>query len=56
MSSDPWTGSVGGCVFQPVTAQVLATEENGDPALLCNCYGKGKIYFLGFGLERIVDY
>ena len=39
-------------VIQPVTAQVLATEENGDPALLCNCYGKGKIYFLGFGLEQ----
>lgn len=39
-------------VIQPVTARVLATEENGDPALLCNCYGKGKIYFLGFGLEQ----
>lgn len=39
-------------VIGPVTAQVLATEENGDPALLCNCYGKGKIYFLGFGLEQ----
>lgn len=39
-------------VIRPVTAQVLAAEENGDPALLCNCYGKGKIYFLGFGLEQ----
>lgn len=39
-------------VIGSVTAQVLATEENGDPALLCNCYGKGKIYFLGFGLEQ----
>ena len=39
-------------VLRPVTAQVLATEENGDPALICNAYGKGKIYFLGFGLEQ----
>ncbi len=39
-------------LIQPVTAQVLATEENGDPALICNAYGKGKIYFLGFGLEQ----
>ena len=39
-------------VVRPVTAQVLATEENGDPALLCNHYGKGKIYFLGLDLEQ----
>ena len=39
-------------VLQPMTAEVLATEENGEPALLCNAYGKGKIYFLGFGLEQ----
>lgn len=41
-------------LIQPVTSQVLATEENGDPALLCNAYGKGKIYFLGFGLEETI--
>jgi hypothetical protein len=34
-------------IFQPVTAQVLATWSDGKPALTSNRFGKGRCYFLG---------
>ena len=42
--------------LQPVGAEIIATEDDGNPALVCNRYGKGKIYFLPFCLEKsLVD-
>lgn len=42
--------------MQSVGAEVLAAESDLNPALSCNRYGKGKIYFLPFALEKsLVD-
>jgi len=38
-------------LLSPLTAKVLATNENGNPVLTVNVYGKGKIYLLNFPLE-----
>ena len=35
-----------------IDAEVLATECDGNPALVCKKYGKGKIYFLPFPMEQ----
>ncbi|MFI4910947.1 MAG: hypothetical protein ACIAQZ_04700 [Sedimentisphaeraceae bacterium JB056] len=40
--------------LEPVGAEVLADDENGNPILTCNKYGKGFVYFLNFGLEVIL--
>ena len=34
------------------SAEVLATEPDGNPALICNHYGKGKIFFMTFAPEQ----
>ncbi|MDO8685350.1 MAG: hypothetical protein Q7J78_01615, partial [Clostridiales bacterium] len=34
-----------------VRAEVLGTEEDGNPAFTCADYGKGKVYFLSFPME-----
>lgn len=41
-------------LLTPLTAKVLAKNENGNPVLTVNNYGKGKIYFLNFPLEKNV--
>ena len=32
-------------------AEVLAAEEDGNPAFICHKYGKGQVYFLSFPME-----
>ncbi len=36
---------------EPITAKVLATDENGNPILTKNQYGKGCVYFLNAPME-----
>lgn len=38
----------------PNTAEVLATDNEGNPILVVNKFGKGKIYYLNFPLERML--
>ncbi len=40
-------------LLKPTTAEVLLRNEEGNPILLKNSYGKGTIYFLGFPMERL---
>ncbi len=35
-----------------VTAQVLGTDQNGNPAFTVSNYGKGKVYFLNYPIEK----
>jgi len=37
--------------LDPVRAEVLGTEADGNPAFTVAPYGKGRVYFLGFPLE-----
>ncbi len=39
-------------IIQPVSATVLAEDEQGNPLLLENAYGKGKIVFLNIPIEE----
>lgn len=39
--------------LEPLSAEVLARNEEGNPIFTVNAYGKGKIYFLGFPVEKI---
>lgn len=39
---------------QSVGAEILAADEAGDPVFTVHQYGKGKVYFLGFPLERML--
>lgn len=41
-------------LLNPKTAEVIFTNEEGNPVLLKNKYGKGSIYFLNLPMERIV--
>ncbi len=38
--------------MQPTTANVLATDENGDPFLTVNQYGKGRVYVANAPIEN----
>lgn len=38
-------------ILQPTFAKVLLSDENGEPVLLKNSYGKGKVYYLNAPLE-----
>lgn len=40
--------------LEAVKAEVLGTEADGNPCFTCNSFGKGKIYFLGFPLEKML--
>lgn len=40
-------------VLEPTTAEVLLTNDNGNPVFLKNKYGKGTVYFLNMPVERI---
>ena len=37
--------------LQPITAEVLAYDENGNPAITINNYGKGKVIFVNAPVE-----
>ena len=41
-------------LLAPTTAEVLATNEAGNPVLLKNKYGEGNIYFVNFALENLI--
>lgn len=38
--------------ISPVTAKILASDKDGHPILSENSYGKGKVYFANFPLEK----
>jgi hypothetical protein len=40
--------------LEPITACVLATDQNGDPIVTLNKYGKGKVYFINYPLEEML--
>jgi len=40
-------------LLNPTTAEVLHTNEAGNPVMLKNKYGKGTVYFLNFAMERL---
>ena len=40
-------------LLKPTSAEVLAQNEQGNPVLLKNRYGKGTVYFINFAPERI---
>jgi hypothetical protein len=40
--------------LEPITASVLASDQNGDPILTVNNYGKGKVYFINYPLEEML--
>ena len=40
-------------ILEPTTAEVLLTNDNGNPVFLKNKYGKGTVYFLNMPVERI---
>ena len=35
-------------------AEVLASEEDGNPAFICHKYGRGRVYFLSFPMEAML--
>jgi len=39
-------------VVKPTRAELLGREADGNPAFACAAFGKGKVYFLGFPLEK----
>ena len=39
-------------VFRPITAEVLERDAEGDPLLMVNRYGKGKVYLLARPISR----
>lgn len=39
--------------FRALTAEVLATDSEGNPCFFRNRYGKGTVYTLGFPMERL---
>lgn len=39
---------------KPVKAQVIRAEENGNPMFTVNSFGKGKVYYLNFPLEKML--
>lgn len=40
--------------LEPITASVLASDQNGDPIITVNNYGKGKVYFINYPLEEML--
>ena len=38
----------------PITSKVLAVDDRGDPIVTVNNYGKGKVYYLAFPLEKML--
>jgi len=40
-------------LLKPTTAEVLCRNEENNPVLLKNKYGKGKVYFLNIPAERL---
>ncbi len=38
--------------LKAITAQVLGTDQNGNPAFTRSNYGKGKVYFLNYPIEK----
>ena len=40
-------------LLRPLSAEVLAQNEEGNPVLLKNKYGEGTVYFINFAPERI---
>jgi len=40
--------------LRPITSTVVAYDEQGDPIMTVNNYGKGKVYFLAFPFEKML--
>ena len=41
-------------VLKAETAKVLAYNQDRNPAFICNNYGKGKIYYLNYPMEKYI--
>ena len=40
--------------LEPISAEVLATDQKGDPILTLNRFGKGKVFYLNFPFEEML--
>lgn len=41
--------------MRAVSAEVLAADKKGNPLFTVNCYGKGRVYYLNFCLEKYLQ-
>lgn len=41
-------------VLRPITAEVIAADNKGNPTITVNKYGKGNVYYINFPLENLL--